>query len=304
MTLTRIKKLLTKEEGISLEFKECKDELPKSIYETVCAFLNRSGGEILLGVTDDKKVQGINQDKIEQIKREFAVTINNPQKMSPPVYLAINQVQINKKQILHIYVPVGSQVQKCKNKIYDRNEDGDFDITNNQTLVTQLYLKKQTTYSENRVYPYCELEDLDKNLINKARKLAIIQNNNHPWKELDNLELLKSAKLYSKDYQTNQEGITLAGILLFGKEETILSVLPHHKTDLILRKINLDRYDDRDDVRINLIDSYERIVTFGKKHLPNPFYLEANQRIKCEKLQNFERGSFQHLDAQGVYQPF
>ncbi|HAV92496.1 TPA: hypothetical protein DCW38_04870 [candidate division WOR-3 bacterium] len=68
--------------------------------------------------------------------------------MSPPVYLSINQVEINKKQILHIYVPIGSQVQKCKDKIFDRNEDGDFDITNNQTLITQLYLKKQTTYSE------------------------------------------------------------------------------------------------------------------------------------------------------------
>jgi len=199
--------------------------------------------------------------------------------MSPPVYLLINQVEINKKQILHIYVPIGSQVQKCKNKIFDRNEDGDIDITENQTLVTQLYLKKQTSYSENRVYPYCKLKDLDENLINKARKLAVNQNNSHPWKQMSNLELLKSAKLYSKDYQTNEEGITLAGILLFGKEETILSVLPHHKTDLILRKINLDRYDDRDDVRINLIDSYERIIAFGEKHLPDPFYLEGTQRL-------------------------
>jgi ATP-dependent DNA helicase RecG len=276
---TKIKKILEKGEGISIEFKECSDVLPKSIYETVCAFLNRNGGEILLGVKDNKEIQGINKNKIEQIKKDFITTINNSQKMSPPVYLSINQVEINKKQILHIYVPVGSQVQKCKNRIFDRNEDGDIDITDNQTLVAQLYLKKQTSYSENKVYPYCKLNDLDENIINKARKLAVNQNNTHPWKEMSNLELLKSAKLYSKDYQTNEEGITLAGILLFGKEETILSVLPHHKTDLILRKINLDRYDDRDDVRINLIDSYERIIAFGEKHLPNPFYLEGTQRV-------------------------
>ncbi len=56
---------------------------------------------------------------------------------------------------------------------------------------------------------------------------------------MGNMEILKSAKLYSKDYQTNKEGFTLAAILLFGKDETILSAVPHYKTDLIFRKLNL-----------------------------------------------------------------
>ena len=279
MQKSKIIQILEKGEGIDVEFKQCQDEIPKSIYETVCAFLNRNGGDILLGVKDNKEVQGINVLKIGQIKKDFVITINNSQIMSPPVYLSINEIEYDDKKLLHIYVPIGSQVQKCKNKIFDRNEDGDLDITNNNTLISALYLKKQTLYSENKVYPYCTLKDLDKNLINKARRLAVYQNNSHPWKGMTNLDLLKSAKLYFKDYQTNEEGITLAGILLFGKDETILSVLPHHKTDLILRKNDLDRYDDRDDVRVNLIDSYERIIAFGEKHLPDPFYLEGTQRV-------------------------
>ena len=60
--------------------------------------------------------------------------------------------------------------------------------------------------------------------------------------------------------------------LLFGKDETNLSVIPHHKTDLILRRENLDRFDDRDDVRTNLIESYDRIITFGQKYPSDPFY--------------------------------
>jgi len=67
--------------------------------------------------------------------------------------------------------------------------------------------------------------------------------------------------------------------LLFGKDETILTVIPHHKTDLILRRNNLERYDDRDDVRTNLIESYDRFIAFGQKHLSDPFYLEGVQRI-------------------------
>ena len=63
--------------------------------------------------------------------------------------------------------------------------------------------------------------------------------------------LLRSANLYSKDFVTGKEGLTLAAILLFGKDTTILSVLPHHKTDAIYRVKDLDRYDDRDDIRTN-----------------------------------------------------
>src|SRR3989344_484300 len=277
MLQKKIRALIKQGEGISIEFKECKTQITKEVYETVCAFLNRTGGELLLGVTDKGKIIGV--ENIEQVKKDFVTAINNPQKITPAVYLSIEPVQIENKQILYIYVPESSQVHKCNGKIYDRNEDGDFDITNNNTLVTSLYLNKQTIYTENKVFPYCKLKDLRSDLINKARTLAVNQNSNHPWKNMSNIELLKSAKLYSKDYTTNKEGFTLACILLFGKDETILSVVPHHKTDLILRKVNLDRYDDRDVVKTNLIESYERILAFGQKHLSDPFYLEGTQRI-------------------------
>lgn len=80
-------------------------------------------------------------------------------------------------------------------------------------------------------------------------------------------EILSSARLYQHDYQTGKEGYTLAAILLLGKDEVIQSVLPHFKTDAILRRINLDRYDDRDDIRTNLIESYDRLMAFVAKHI-------------------------------------
>ena len=50
--------LIQKGEGISLEFKESKRTLNRSTYETVCAFLNRHGGTLLLGVSDDGTISG------------------------------------------------------------------------------------------------------------------------------------------------------------------------------------------------------------------------------------------------------
>lgn len=59
----------------------------------------------------------------------------------------------------------------------------------------------------------------------------------------------------------------------------IQTALPHYRTDAILRRENLDRYDDRDDIRVNLLRSYERLMQFVSKHLNDKFYLEGTQRI-------------------------
>jgi len=35
---------------------------------------------------------------------------------------------------------------------------------------------------------------------------------NHPWKNMDDMALLRSAKVFLKDYQTGKEGFSLAGV--------------------------------------------------------------------------------------------
>jgi len=88
-----------------------------------------------------------------------------------------------------------------------------------------------------------------------------------------------AGELYLKDLQSGKEGITLAEILLFGNDGLILNALPHFKTDAILPRDDTDRYDDRDDIRTNLIESYERLMQFISKHLNDKFYLEKDQII-------------------------
>lgn len=97
-------------------------------------------------------------------------------------------------------------------------------------------------------------------------------------------DLLRSANLILIDPDTNKEGITLASILLFGKDNTIMSILPQHKTDAIFRIENLDRYDDRDVIITNLIDSYNRLLAFGQKHLNDLFILDGIYRVNARDL--------------------
>ena len=44
---------------------------------------------------------------------------------------------------------------------------------------------------------------------------------------------------------------------------------------------NVDRYDDRDVVVTNLIESYDRLMEFGKKHLNDVFTLDGIQRVSA-----------------------
>ena len=279
VTEQQIIELIRKGEGLDLEFKTCRNQLNRHVYETVCAFLNRHGGTLLLGVQDNGVIQGIEPDTVAQIRKDFVTAINNPQKISPPTYMAVDEVTVDGKPLLRIYVPESSQVHRCNGRIYDRNEDGDLDITDHTAQVAQLYQRKQVTYSENMVFPHLGLDDLDRNLIARCRKTATLRWEDHPWKDLDDLELLQSAQLYQTDPETGKSGVTRAGILLLGKQLPLLRAVPHHRTDLILRKVNLDRYDDRDFVDVNLVESYERIMAFIHKHLPDPFYLEGTTSI-------------------------
>ena len=58
-------------------------------------------------------------------------------------------------------------------------------------------------------------------------------------------ELLHSAGLVGTDAETRKKGYNLAAVMLLGRDDVIFSTNPAYRTDALLRKVNLDRYDDR-----------------------------------------------------------
>lgn len=111
------------------------------------------------------------------------------------------------------------------------------------------------------------------------------------------------AGLILTDDISQHEGITLAAILLFGKDSTIMSVLPQHKTDALFRVQNIDRYDDRDVVITNLIESYDRLFSFGEKHLNDTFHLEGIQSVSARNhiLREIVSNLLMHRDFSSGY---
>lgn len=279
-------------EGNSIEFKKSRMEITKDLYDSVCSFSNRDGGYIFLGVTDDGEITGVEERAVSKMKKDFVTAVNNPNKLYPPLYLQLEEYVVDGKTVLYVHVPVSSQVCRHHGRIFDRNNDSDIDITDNTDLVYRLYARKSGSYFVNKVTRF-SMEDLRKDLIERARTMTSIRNANHPWKAMTDEELLRSAGLILKDEMTQDEGITIAGILIFGKDSTIMSVLPQHKTDAIFRVENIDRYDDREVIITNLIETYDRLIEFGHKHLSDPFVLEgvnsvsARDKILREIFSNF-----------------
>lgn len=151
-------------ESVTVEFKKATNKLPQNLFETVCAFLNRNGGNIFLGVDDNGSIIGVDEDSIDNMKKDFANLCNNDQKINPTIYLNIKDFSINDKTILHIYVNESSSVHRTNGKVFDRNEDGDYEVKLAERIAN-IYIRKQEFYTENKIFPYAQMSDLRQDLI-------------------------------------------------------------------------------------------------------------------------------------------
>jgi ATP-dependent DNA helicase RecG len=278
MSLERVKKLVRAPENIRLEFKESRTDLPANLFETICAMLNREGGDIFLGVADDGAVQGIDTSRIENIKTNLVSLSNNPNKLDPPFILFPQVYELEGKYITHIQVPSSSQMHKSAGVVFDRSNDGDFRVSQPQQIA-EIYNRKRTHYTEGIIYPAVRFGDFKAELFPKIRNLISSNNSNHPWLSLNDVSMLQMAGLWKRDPQSGQEGYTLAAVLLLGRDEVIQSALPHYKIDALVRRIDMARYDDREYIQTNLIDAYDQLMAFTAKHLPDKFYMEGDQRV-------------------------
>jgi ATP-dependent DNA helicase RecG len=277
MTIERIKNILSQGEGIRNEFKQSREKLSENLFETICAMLNRSGGDIILGADDNGNLTGLDAALVSGMIANIANLSNNPQKLNPPFILFPKEHVVDGFHVIHLQVPESSQVHQTGGKIYDRSSDGDY-VVREAHQIAKLYDRKRNHYTEGTIYPAFRFEDFKRPLFQKVRNLIRSYNPEHSWLEIDEEQMLRMAGLYDRDYKTGEEGYTLAAILLLGKDEAIRSVVPHYKIDALVRKFDTDRYDDRLYIQTNLIEAYEQLLEFVAKHLPDKFYLEGDQR--------------------------
>lgn len=155
-------------ETVSVEFKRCGGNIEQDVYETVCSFSNRFGGDIYLGILDDGTVNGVPEKAASSMVKNIITVLANPNLFSPTLTLDPEIITYEKKTLIHIHVPVSGEVISFKKVIYNRVNDSDVKVTST-TDIAQMYIRKQEIFTERKVYPYVHFDDLRLDLLPLVR---------------------------------------------------------------------------------------------------------------------------------------
>lgn len=238
-----IKDTLSKGERVILECKEAKTNLPKSVWQTYSAFANTNGGMILLGVKENihekdllKRYKIIGVDDPRQIIKEFWDTLNNNTKVNKNI-LEDNNVEVVKVdgvQIVCILVPQADWQAKpiylndnVYKNTYRRNNDGDYHCTEAQ--VNAMIRDSNIEGNDGILIEYYGIDDIDIESLSQYRTEFRHENSTHIWNRVDDKTFLRNLGGYTVDRQTGREGLTLAGLMMFGKGLAIRDRFPNFR---------------------------------------------------------------------------
>lgn len=263
------------QEGLHLEFKSAKGGFPKDAWCTYSAFANTEGGYLVLGVEDDGTISGVKSP--EKLHKSLTDTVNNPNKVSfnlltdqdiaiiPMEEATIFAVRVRRAGTDKRPIYLNGNEHRC----YHRNHSAD-QLCSTEMRYQMIRDKRMSLY-ESRILPHTSLDDLDLESLNQFRHLMNLNREGHPWLEESHLGLLEKLLAYGKDRDTGMEGLTLAGLLMFGSDQSIRELLPMYKVEFYER-------DDSDDVLTRWLD---RIYIDGT-WAPNLFQFFKRVRLKLE----------------------
>ena len=298
MTETEIKQMLAQGERLTLECKKAKTELPKSVWESYSAFANTIGGYILLGIDENRKETDVDKrftiigvDNIPKIIFDLWNTINS-NKVNRNILLDsdIEVTTIDRKSIVCIHVPQADWRMKpvfLNEKPYKgsfkRNHEGDYHCT--EMEVRAMIRDANEDGNDGGLLDGFTLDDIDANTLHGYRNQFKILNADHDWNDKDDKEFLRLLGGYTKNRQTGKEGLTVAGLMMFGTGLAIRERFGNFRMDYLdmSHLEGEERYRDRltyDGRWENNLYQFFRIVmpklTFD---LPHPFHMVGYQRV-------------------------
>ena len=273
-----------------------KGAVPQSLWETYSAFANTHGGVILLGIKEKSRgrfiVEGV-QDT-EKVIMDLFNTLNNPSKVSANLICDsdVEVLDIDGQSVIKITVPQASRKQKpvylggnpLGKRTYRRLHEGDRPCDDES--VKRMLAEQIEDERDSKILSGFTWDDIDPQSFSIYRQMLKDTKPNHPFLEFDDFGLLKKIKGWRKDRQTGEEGLTLAGLLMFGNWDAIQEAAPHYFVDYQERpeaKAELrwiDRLVPDGTWSGNLFDFYR--IVYRKLTNPDslkvPFLLKAGQR--------------------------
>ncbi|KVR78798.1 transcriptional regulator [Burkholderia vietnamiensis] len=296
MTKYTTEDLLALGESVDVEFKRAggrdgKGEVPKEFWPTYSAMANTEGGEILLGV-EELKPTGIRPHNLANaaaMRQDIFNLANNRQKVSANLLRDddVQTIHIDHCTLLRVRVPRASRKQRPiyvgENPLrgtYERRHEGDFLV--DEAKVRQMLAEQSDAPRDATILAHYGIEDLDLETVQAYRQIFASRVPTHTFIAQSLPDFLRAIQAWKKDRESGAEGLTTAGLLMFGKLNSILDAVPNYIVDYQERPEArtearwIDRLTTDSTWSGNLFDFYRKVLAKLTSDLKMPFRLEGD----------------------------
>lgn len=291
-------KILALRESYEFEAKDAQGRdgngaIPTSLWSSYSAMANSDGGYILIGAAEKSdgslKFTGIkNPDKVVN---DFWNTINNPDAVNRNILRqdSVNIIECNGVNLVLIRVDRASRKDRPIyvgknpfNNTYKRLNQGDYRCRRDE--VEQMIADAVADARDSDILDDFTINDLDPDSLRAFRNDFAASKPRHPYLTFDVKDLLEHLGGWKVDRKTKREGLTLAGLLMFGKWKSIREALPHYAVDYQDRThlVHDQRWSDRlipdGTWSGNLYDFYRRVYSKLVTDLATPFQMSNDAK--------------------------
>ena len=267
--------------------------VPDDFWPTYSAFANTEGGVVVLGLREKHErftVEGI--VRVAKVRKELFDALNNRNKVSVNLLTDshVREVHLDGRTLLVVEIPRANRKQRpvhlttnpFTGNTYRRLNDGDRPVPDDD--VRRMIAEQVEDSRDSRILSGYGLDDLCQESFRAYRQVFANREPAHPWNALEDVAFLRQLGGWRLDRETEEGGLTIAGVLMFGWMTTIQEVLPNYMLD----------YQERPEARIeqrwldrltldgkwsgNLYDFYRKVYLKLTADLKVPFTLEKGQR--------------------------
>ena len=277
------------------EFKSARGGFPSSFWETYSAMANSEGGTVVLGASEREgavRLDGLDDARLGVLQKALWDGLNDRGRVSlnllEPRHVEIATARDTK--LLAIHVPRATRTQRPIHlegnpfgHTWRRRHEGDYRCTDAE--IRRMLADADEVPRDHRILIGFSLDDLDaSSLTQYRRRLRLAKGDDHPWVALPDRDLLERLGGWRRDRVEDREGLTLAGILMFGKDLAIRDpeAAPSYFVDYQEKLDPGTRWSDRiypdGTWEPNLLQFYTRVWPKLAAGIPSPFRLEGDQR--------------------------
>ena len=188
----------------------------KELANHIAGFANASGGTLVIGISDDGKIEGF-EECPEKYNKFLKITSGDYLKTMPKFEnetINIINYKGNKDKILliHISPSINTLIRNVKDEVYLRQGDSTNKLSSEQVKIIEL--DRHEISFEEQLNTRSSIDDIDLDMV-EIYKNAISAN------EQDLLDILRARRFLIKDDITRKECLTNAGTLLFAKDPSL-----------------------------------------------------------------------------------